>query len=60
MSEDRERQENELDALESIFDDERLFVRSSDEFGGQLSVSVNLPDEFLVKYSKEEIRKKEM
>lgn len=60
MSEDRERQENELDALESIFDDERLFVRSSDGFGGQLSVSVNLPDGFLVKYLKDVSGRKEM
>lgn len=60
MSEDRERQENELDALESIFDDKRLFVRSSDRFGGQLSVAVNLPGEFLVKYLKDGAKKKEM
>ena len=44
MSEDRERQENELAALESIFDDERLFIRSAEGFGGQLSVSVNFPE----------------
>jgi len=45
MSEDRERQENELAALESIFDDERLFIRAAEGFGGQLSVSVNFPEE---------------
>ena len=50
MSEDRERQENELDALESIFDDEKLFVRSSEGFGGQLSVAVNVPEKLSIKY----------
>jgi len=50
-SENRERQLNELQALESIFDDDRLFVRSSDGNGGQLSVIINLPEEFIVRYS---------
>ena len=52
-SEDEERQENELAALESIFDDERLFVRSVNGCGGQLSISVTKPEEILIVYPNE-------
>ena len=56
--ENRERQENELEVLESIFDDERLFVRSSEGLGGQLSVNINIPEELMIGYSL--INKREM
>ena len=42
-TDDKDRQIEELDVLESIFDNDRLFVRSKDGSGGQLSVTIELP-----------------
>ena len=36
---------------DTIFDDGSLFVRSSEGFSGELSVSINLPEEFNIKFS---------
>lgn len=46
---DEEGQEDELIALEAIYEDERMFIRSPEEKGGQLNISLDLPDGFLLK-----------
>ena len=46
---DEEAQEDELIALESIYEDQRTFMRSPNEKGGQLNVFLDLPDNFSLK-----------
>lgn len=48
MADDVEQQEDELLALASIFD-ERIFIQSSEEKGGQFNVFLELPKPFELK-----------
>jgi len=49
MADDEESQEDELLALESIYEDQRTFIRSPNEKGGQLNIFLEIPDNFLLK-----------
>ena len=48
MADDAEQQEDELLALASIYD-ERIFIQSSEEKGGQFNVFLELPKRFELK-----------
>ena len=48
MADDIEQQEDELLALASIYD-ERIFIQSSEEKGGQFNVFLELPKSFKLK-----------
>lgn len=46
--EDLDAQENELLALEAIYEDERQFIRSSHESGGELNIYLDVASPFLL------------
>lgn len=49
MADDEIAQEEELLALKSIYEDERIFMRLPNEKGGELNIFLEIPDNFLLK-----------